>query len=85
MKDKEQAFGEFLDMIRNSWTYQLLTVEELEQLDRAFKGGPVRNALKGSWRQRWEILQAVYHAFLEGCGYDGPGWRERERVRFETV
>lgn len=77
-RDKEQAFPDFLAMIRQSWTWAKMTEqeqswieEELEQVsDPRFDGH-----IRGTYRDRWRELQNIYSAFLAGLGYRGPHWR----------
>lgn len=30
---------------------------------------PVLKWARGNYSQRWTVLEAIYHAFLLGCGY----------------
>lgn len=73
---KENAKSDFIKMIHNSWTYDRLTEQERDRLDRAFMTGILTSAIYGTYDQRRKILDAVYNAFLQGVGYDGPTWRE---------
>lgn len=77
---KEDALVNFKEMIYQSWTYQRLTKEEQEQLEKTFKDVAVKKAIKGTYYQRWETLQAIYHSFLLGVGYNPFNWREKEGV-----
>lgn len=74
-KPKEQAQADFIAMTRNSWTFQRMTQEEQ---DTAIQALLCSEMLKGSYKQRYSALNAVYRAFLLGIGYDGPQWRESE-------
>ena len=74
-KNKENTLQDFYNMILNSWTYNKLTKEESNKFDELMEHTRTQNALKGTYEQRWEILQAIYGAFLYGCGYNGPEWR----------
>lgn len=38
------------------------------------------NCLKGTYNQRWDILQAIYHSYLIGLGYTDFNWREEKEV-----
>ena len=38
-----------------------------------------QKVISGTYRQRWEILNALYSMFLEGCGYNGCNWRENSQ------
>lgn len=75
-KQKELSLVDFVGMIEKSWTYDKLTKEEREQFYLTFNSERIREALKGTYIQRWNILQAIYYAFLAGIGYDGCTWRE---------
>ena len=75
-KDKENAYYNFIEMIEKSWTFEKLTKEEQNRLVQVFDDVRTKEALKGSYNQRWETLQAVYMAFLTGVGYDGFNWRD---------
>lgn len=73
---KEYAVVNFMAMIRNSWTYDRMTVEERRNLGTAVEWAVDQNAIKGDYKQRWMILHAIYDAFLAGLGYTGGTWRE---------
>lgn len=75
---KENAINDFYNMILNSWTYNRLTKTEKNNFNETMNHTKTKKALKGTYEQRWEILQAIYGAFLYGCGYDGPNWRESD-------
>ena len=75
---KDEALDKFASMIMESWTYDRMTKEEQTRLIGMLYDGRTRGALKGSFYQRWAILQAVYGAFLCGLGYDNHNWRESE-------
>lgn len=78
-KQKENVLEDFAKMIYNSWTFDRLTESEQKQLDRLlYDSVPVREAVKGTYRQRWEVLLAVYEGFLHGVGYTDFNWREPE-------
>ena len=79
---KENALVNFKEMIYQSWTYQRLTKEEQEQLERTFEHIAIKQVIKGTYNQRWETLQAIYHAFLLGVGYNSYNWREKEEQPF---
>lgn len=77
-KEKTKALENFYNMILNSWTYKKLTKEEKNKFDELMEHTRTQEALKGTYKQRWEILQAIYGAFLYGCGYNGYNWRSEE-------
>ena len=74
MYDKEAAYKKYIDMVKASWTFDRLTEEEKKRLLEALKF----TKLSGTFRQRWETLQAVNYGFLLGVGYKSIGWREPE-------
>ena len=74
-KIKENALADFKELIYQSWTYEKLTKEESDQLFKVFEDIRTKQALKGTYHQRWGILQAIYKAFLLGVGYDSFDWR----------
>lgn len=78
--DKDLALPMFKEMIENSWTYERLTNDEKQRLSELFMNIRVFDALKGSYNQRWEILEAIYTAFLKGVGYTNFNWRENKEV-----
>lgn len=77
MKDKKQTLTDFKKMIVNSWTYEKMTKEERERLFQMFDSVQTADALKGSYLQRWEVLQALYSSFLLALGYCW-NWREKD-------
>lgn len=80
-KNKETARAEFLEMIAESWTWERLTDAERARC----RSELTECKLFGAWRQRWEMLQSVYSAFLAGCGYEPQGWRETDEERAERL
>jgi len=76
-KIKENAQADWTDMIIKSWTWAKLTDEEKNRFgDEINKSITQKEVIKGTYRQRWEILNALYSMFLEGLGYKPIGWRE---------
>lgn len=78
MRNKDTVLIDFKDMIFKSWTYARLTQKEKEQLDKTFNDVPTKEALKGSYIQRWHILQAIYTSYLNALGYDPINWENRK-------
>ena len=66
----------FETVIIYSWTWKRLTDEEQYK----FLNLPVWEHIKGTKKQRLEIFNSIYHAFLVGLGYKSSGWRETEEV-----
>ena len=79
--EKEQVFDKFKEMIYQSWTYNLLTDKEKENLENAFNWS--KDKLKGTSKQRWEMLHTIYYAFL--CALDYNDYIEWERERKEEM
>ena len=68
---KENAVDKMIEMFRASWTWGRMTDDERERfLTLDFSG------VKGTAKQRAEMMNALYRAFLAGLGYDGWQWRE---------
>jgi len=78
-KDKEKALIEFKEMIKKSWTYARFTTKEKENWNKALEDIRLQKALKGSWQQRWNILQVAYESFLNALDYKPIGWREEQK------
>lgn len=74
-KPKEKAFPDFMEMTRNSWTYQRMTEEEKSRCETALRSAASLDIL-GSYNQRYSALNGVYYGFLLGIGYTGALWRE---------
>ena len=74
--EKEKALEKFAEMIGQSWTYEKMTKEEKEKLRDLIYSDRVIETQKGTYKQRWCILQAIYYAYLMGLDYKPIGWRE---------
>ena len=81
-KDKEDALKDYLEMIERSWTWYKLTENEKMTFKRWLYTD--RYQLKGSYKQRWDILQNYYMMFLLGTGYEDHNWRETEQEKKEN-
>ena len=79
-REKEKAYNDFFEMIKISWTFQKLTEKEKENLRDVLFSVRLDNALKGSYKQRRAVLDAVYFAFLKGLNYEPIGWRENGEI-----
>lgn len=76
-RPKEAAYDDFIETIKESWTWQRLTDDECAVfIDDIMNHPSLRPS--GTWSARWNFYQAVYGAFLYGLGYNGTGWREDE-------
>ena len=77
MENKMEVLDKFKEMTINSWTYARLTTEEVDRLNKILESNTLKKILKYSDNHKWEVLHEIYHAFLEGCGYDGQTWRDK--------
>ena len=75
-KNKENAQADWTDMIVKSWTWAKLTNDERNKFGDELNKETTKKIISGTYRQRWEILNALYSMFLEGCGYNRGSWRE---------
>ena len=80
MKNKELAYNDFVNMIECSWTFGRMTDAERSRCFDSLHAVPSLGLLRGNYDARFDILHAVYRAFLMGLGYDGPAWREAGEV-----
>lgn len=77
-KDKDNVIVDFNNMILESWTYAKMNREEKENWNKVLTDIRTEKCLRGSYYARWDILQAIYHAYLIGLGYNSFNWREVE-------
>lgn len=76
--NKENIFKDFKQLIEPSRTRERLTYDEKTYfLDFLNNSQMAKDAIKGTIKQRQIILNALYYAFLAGCGYEG-GFTFRE-------
>lgn len=71
----ENALLQFIGITCKSWTFNRMTQAEKERCIEALYFPNEQGMLKGTFRQRWDILNAVYNAYLSGLGYVGGDWR----------
>lgn len=76
-KRKENVINDFQQMINKSWTYGKMTPQETHQWAEVLDHLKITDVLKGTYKQRWETLQAIYHAFLLALNYTW-NWREEK-------
>ena len=82
MKNKNDVLYDFNKMIEISWTYGKLTKEEKDTYNHIFNySSQAIEAVKGTYEQRWKILQAFYSIFLAGIGYTGWNWRSEKKEK----
>ena len=74
--NRENAVHAFKETIKTSWTYERLTEEEIKRLEHCIDWAEQQNAIKGTYQQRFETLDAIYYTFLVALGYKNYKWRE---------
>lgn len=75
--NNRDVITEFMNMIKCSWTWERMTKEEKQKFfDDVILHKPTMNVIKGTFKQRWELLNQLYHTYLIGIGYNGFEWRE---------
>lgn len=73
---KENAVIDFMNMIKNSWTFKKMTSKEQAKCFETFYFVNDQKALYGTYKQRWMQLHMIYDAYLNGLGYTDFEWRE---------
>jgi len=76
MNKTTSAYYDFCNMTERSWTFEKMTDSEKARCFDALHFANVQGMVKGTYKTRWNILNAVYHAFLIGIGYSGFNWRD---------
>lgn len=74
----ETAARDFCGMISKSWTWERLTPAEREAFTECLYDTRGTDAIKGTYKHRWAVMNAMYAAFLAGLKYEPFGWREPE-------
>ena len=77
-KNKENAMKDWFENIENSWTWNKLTKEEQIKFIKHINNISAKLTIKGSYNDRYLILQDLYHTFLIGLNYNPINWREEE-------
>ena len=77
MKNKEQAIEDFIQMIKESWTYQRLTKKEQDNFISHLYWERTSKIIKGSYLERYNLLNDLYWFYLLGIGYTDFTWREK--------
>ena len=75
-RTKENAFLHGLSMFCRSWTFERMTANEKTSCVESLLWANRQGMIKGTFCDRINIMNAVYHAFLCGIGYTGAAWRE---------
>ena len=74
-RTKENAIYNYMVMIKNSWTWERLTDQERVAFIDTVNFAQTRG-IRGTYEQRWEILNLMYRTLLNTLGYSPIGWRE---------
>ena len=74
VKDKNDAYMDFLAMIRKSWTFAKLTDKEQQKFIEVMFD--YSDCVSGTYKQRYKAYQAMYESFLTALDYKAIGWRE---------
>ena len=81
MRTNEQAKQDYIEMIKQSWTWARLTQEERTKFLELLEHPCSTAVIKGTYKQRWDACEALYHTFLEGLGYKPLEWREQPSTK----
>ena len=75
MKDKNNVFTDFIEMIQHAWTFERLTKKEKNIIITLLTSERIKKDTTGGYNQRWNTLSNIYYAYLVGLGYDSFNWR----------
>lgn len=64
--NKAQSLEDWENMTALSWSYNALTDEQRAAWEKLKKTQWFRDAVRGTYKQRWDAVNAIYMAFLEG-------------------
>lgn len=73
--DKDNAYGDFMRVIKKSWTWERLTDTERNNFI-SVADEFIQHRLIGTYHQRLEQMNTCYRAFLSALGYMPIGWRD---------
>lgn len=73
-KNKEDAVFDFVHMTLRSRTWSKMSRREQERFEKILEQPYSVAIIKGTYKQRWEACEALYHTFLEGLGYTPLDW-----------
>lgn len=80
-RQKENAFSDYIQVIKQSWTWNRMTEEEQKRfLDMVIQEYNRNLVIVGTYQHRNRVLNAIYGAYLSGLGYCGGDWREPEKI-----
>lgn len=81
MINKELILLDFVKNLENAWTYTKLTNTEKNKFIDLIETGIFSENIKGTYNQKWNILDNMYNAYIIGLGYDGYNWRSNNEER----
>ena len=71
-EDKAKAAEDFLNMIKEFWTWKKLSDEERTMFAERFERDT--DLITGTYQQRYNAYLAMYNMFLNGLGYFKHPW-----------
>lgn len=74
--EKEKANNNYIELIKNSWTFKKLTEKEKQNFFDVLFDNRIKNIIKGNYSQRCAILNAIYFSFLKALEYEPINWRK---------
>ncbi len=80
-----EIIEEFKNMILSSWTYDRMTEKEKKTFLKLLAHPRTTETVKGTKKQRMEILNAIYWAYLQGIGYNGCEWRTYREIEKDPL
>ena len=69
---KEDALKDYLEEIKQSWTWARLSEEEKKVFEKRINCERFISSIKGNYNARWNIISNYYFMFLLGLGFDNP-------------
>lgn len=77
-KNKENAIKDWFENIKKSQSWNKLTKEEQTKFIKHINNISVKLTIKGTYNDRYLVLQDLYHTFLIALNYNPINWREEE-------
>lgn len=75
-------YSYFQTVIKESWTWAKLTEEEKRRFIDLIYVDSIFYSIARTDKEKIELLNFAYHAFLVGLGYKPIGWREVNKNEF---
>jgi len=74
-QELKNCFIEYCEAIQKSWTFGKMTESERKTCLETLCWANTQGMIKGNYVARYQIMNAIYHAFLMGLGYTDFNWR----------